>query len=287
MTARRGPPHPQQNASETKQANITPVKKDVHNQCGDSEPRRKETIEVLRPATRQQTRKGRQTTNGLLKIQLRRGLSLTGPKVALSECVPMGTKVKSKQVQTLLSDSGRSRGADQVESMDVDLLVEELRKTKIELHETQQRLADKTMELQAALSFLNHIDTLSGGDVIEIARSLNADIFQVAAHIVDELTLPELTIQEPQGSGYGEALKQAYMTLGHDLANALRVEAERGFNRITVQVSLQVCLVTFCTNVINRWTPEAHESIVWEDIYKRVLAKGRFAFGIRSHTTYL
>ncbi|KAF5374604.1 hypothetical protein D9615_008994 [Tricholomella constricta] len=186
-----------------------------------------------------------------------------------------------------VKEMSEERDADETEAMErvgatstshstlmetLELMKRELWQARVQNTQTQKLLDEKSAELEGALSFLNQSNFLSGADIVGLTKSLNVDILQGAAYMADVLDC-SISLTERGTAEYEKALEQTYASLGRDLAEALRKEAEWGSDKFAVQISLQVCMVTFCANVILSWSAEDHESGVLEDLYKRVFVK--------------
>ncbi|KAG5350994.1 hypothetical protein C0989_008356 [Termitomyces sp. Mn162] len=161
-------------------------------------------------------------------------------------------------------------------------MVEQLRLMEAKLRRADEisrlkvALDEKTKELDAAISFMNVREPLSGAEIITLANAFNDEVFQGAAHIAEGLgsskhRYPEYQKRIAQCKGEYE---QALMSLGPNLLEDLTAEGEDYSNGyFLLQVAMQVCMVNFGVNVLQCWSPDKNEHKVTDQIYQRILSK--------------
>ncbi|KAG6885088.1 hypothetical protein C0993_005971 [Termitomyces sp. T159_Od127] len=143
------------------------------------------------------------------------------------------------------------------------------------ISELEVALDEKSKELDAATSFMNVTEPLSVADIISLANSFNDKVFQVAAYIAESLGFSKHRRRRHQTRTYQGEYKQASMSLGsHLLRDLLQEREDRSSECFLLQISLQVCMVTFGANVVRSWSPKDEEHRIMDQIYRRILSKG-------------
>ncbi|KAG5644295.1 hypothetical protein DXG03_008713 [Asterophora parasitica] len=172
---------------------------------------------------------------------------------------------------------------------EISVLKDELYRAA-EHHEiTRTQLLERTAELQSAQLFFSQADSLSGAEVIAIARALNAEILQSAAFMADALDYTEGRSLSPEELSIRKAV------LGEDLFQALlsrKGQEEDDPDPTLVQLALQVCLVDCCKMILESWTltGSGQESFL-KDIYAEIISRekqstaGRWRSMLHSHAT--
>ncbi|EAU92050.1 hypothetical protein CC1G_06037 [Coprinopsis cinerea okayama7 len=126
---------------------------------------------------------------------------------------------------------------------EVQRLDGELGKLKREHGEAQRLLDVRAQELAGAQAFLTKADSLSGGDVISMIETLNAEIMQLSAHMAESFS-PMFAISDeersvsPLSAGSGTALLEEAAVVkssGDDDASFPRTESPQEFMDSEVQ----------------------------------------------------
>ncbi|KAG6901749.1 hypothetical protein C0995_008314 [Termitomyces sp. Mi166 len=151
-----------------------------------------------------------------------------------------------------------------------------LRKAEEWISQLELALDEKSKELDAAVSFMNVIEPLSSADIIGLANTFNAEVFQGAAYIAESLASSRHRHRgyQKRTAQYTDEYKQALMSLGPDLLQDLIEEAkDHSGNFFLLRVALQVCMVTFGVNVLQTWSSDTDEHRVTDQIYRRILSQ--------------
>ncbi|KAG6918265.1 hypothetical protein DXG01_015639 [Tephrocybe rancida] len=163
-------------------------------------------------------------------------------------------------------------------------LEKQLKQAKENLHRAEQRIShleaaleERNGELDATVSFAGVARSFSGADIIDLANAFNLEVFQSAAYIAESLNPMRRwsrRLRQKVAAGAREpAFDQAKLSLGMDLLQELIKEGENDSGKFLLQVSLQVCMVTFGANVLQSWSSDLIEHRVTDEIYQRITRK--------------
>ena len=144
-----------------------------------------------------------------------------------------------------------------------------IQKLEGELARTNELLAARSKELSAAQPFLSTTDRKSEADVLGIVRSLNENIFQIAANLTEEWE----KLRSSRRDRF-EPSKEDMNTLSQSLGSALVYKARY---RIPVGLTflIQTCLCDFATCITSSWTNNKELSILGS-VYQHLSASGEY-----------
>ncbi|KAG6826283.1 hypothetical protein H0H92_000453 [Tricholoma furcatifolium] len=182
-------------------------------------------------------------------------------------------KLAQGELDDLRHDLDEARQQNKEFTARCSQLIQEVNVAKEQLHraealqkQTHQQLIDRTTELQNAQLFLNQADSLSGADIIGIAKELNAEILQVAAVMADSL---EYTGAEEKCKDEAE-LTAVVRMIGEGLTEVLVAQRPHlGEDPTAVQLALQVCLVHCTNDIIRSWTLGGDDSCL-SNVYREI-----------------
>ncbi|KAF9025799.1 hypothetical protein BDZ89DRAFT_1068047, partial [Hymenopellis radicata] len=159
--------------------------------------------------------------------------------------------------------------ASQSMSRQNDMLRQELLQATTALsNERSQRkderllLDTRARELRDAQVFLDKADNCSVTDVIDAVRSLNSEIFQLTATIVDDL---EPSFASEPGNG-----NQKETLLGSRMIELLTSRGNDDMREGILQIALQAVLGNCCVSSINSWHASTSPSTFLDDLYRRI-----------------
>jgi alanyl-tRNA synthetase len=139
--------------------------------------------------------------------------------------------------------------------------------------DSQELLDTQRQELQRARAFLNTTDSYSGGDIIEMLHTLNSEVFQAVAIIID-------TIEEthPSDGGYcfadeGSAVEKIEGALGDEVRVLLQRNGVEGDDIAIVQAALQTILNIALEHVCRLWFNGPLVDQVLKDVYGQIRAQ--------------
>lgn len=159
------------------------------------------------------------------------------------------------------------------QSEQLQMMTSHLRQAEDLHRQTLELLEVKTSELKGAQAFLSKEDSLAGADLIGMVGTLNAEILQVAAFMVDSLEDLE---RDHMDEGDGPPLKPS-VNLGEHIIQALKAGlGQSDFDPLPAQVALQVCLVSVSSWIIQSWIPGLwrYDSML-SGIYNDIRATGK------------
>lgn len=165
-----------------------------------------------------------------------------------------------------------------------DRQLEEITVLKTNLYRVEEQyktthglLQEKIAELKGAETFINQADSMSGADIITLVNSLNNEILQGAAFMADSLEF----CQDPPSSNevISRATKRAGMILGGEFIQALNFQRCRDktkFDPMLVQIALQICMTSFCVNIVHSWAPHFEVNEGLRELYIRIHSSGKY-----------
>ncbi|TFK20847.1 hypothetical protein FA15DRAFT_599018 [Coprinopsis marcescibilis] len=118
---------------------------------------------------------------------------------------------------------------------------------------TNALLDARTAELKGAQTFLNKADLFSVGDVKRMLTTLNAEILQCSAWIVDKVF--DLLGDIGQGNVTKEDLRVVDMSIGKQLRSTLEKNLVTANDPLPLQVALQVVPINHCSNILRKFDP--------------------------------
>jgi hypothetical protein len=146
-------------------------------------------------------------------------------------------------------------------------------------HQRTLRLLEaKTSTLKGVQAFLTKEDSFSGGDVIAMVDTLNAEILQIAAFIADRLddTPKDLNAATDEAKA---AHNIAVDSLGESMVRILEsrsVQPKLDDDTMELQIALQFCLTYSCHSIIESWIPGCWKrGSLLADIHSRIFEKGQ------------
>lgn len=126
-----------------------------------------------------------------------------------------------------------------------------------EVHEgTVELLKTRTLELNAAETFLNKADSSSGADVIGMVEALNGEIFQTAATIAEAFKFGEKQIEDSEDllSAHGDVVD----ILGTRMTDLLRSSSHHD-DQLLIQLALQAAMCAYMEWIITSWYFEGRD----------------------------
>ncbi|KAF9068281.1 hypothetical protein BDP27DRAFT_1448480 [Rhodocollybia butyracea] len=136
----------------------------------------------------------------------------------------------------------------------------------------QELLDTQRQELQGTRAFLNMFDSYSGGDIIEMLNTLNAEIFQAAAAITD------MTERARRDGGSHRRSDDASVvevrrTLGDEVGVLLQRIEIGGESVAIVQAALQTSLNIAVKRICRSWSKEGSVGKALNDVYVQIRAQ--------------
>ncbi|KAL0573589.1 hypothetical protein V5O48_008366 [Marasmius crinis-equi] len=142
------------------------------------------------------------------------------------------------------------------------------------LASNRQLLEQRTQELQSAQSYLNPARVYSGAELIHLAESVNTEILNAAASIVDNVE-----ISPPDTAGVID-LNIPYVSdelrsiLGDDVLGALEIARSKRLEdtlRAILQSAMQAVIVFHLAHMVNAWSLGDHtQSNLLQGIYREI-----------------
>ncbi|KAJ7578244.1 hypothetical protein C8J56DRAFT_719552, partial [Mycena floridula] len=120
--------------------------------------------------------------------------------------------------------------------------------------EVSELLETRSKELKGVQAFLSTADSFSGADITSMVQSLNTEIHQIAANLVDELPW-DAALEADQ-----EAIDVAREAVGERVVHLLVSKRSHEYFEPLLQSAVQASLVGFCRGQILKWT-DSDESL--------------------------
>ena len=208
--------------------------------------------------------------------------------------MPSPSEARKKEIERLLEEIRRLDSAKalvekeagkkicdlerkiQLQDQDIRNLRERLRISEERHSQTKRLLDDRTAELKGAQVFLTTADRYSGADIIKMAESLNAEIFQVSALMAELLADAPIVEDSVQRAQYIQEY-QGYLDggrkiLGSRIVDYLITESTKiRVDPLPLQLAFQALLTGWCIHEVNHFCEgPAGESLkqIYEHIYK-------------------
>ena len=164
-------------------------------------------------------------------------------------------------------------------------LEQKLRISQEQRSQTTKLLDDRTAELKGAQAFLTTADRYSGADIIQMAESLNAEIFQASALMAELLVdapVVEDSVQHRQNiQRYGKYLEDGRTLMGSWLVDHLATKSmEIRVDPLPLQLAFQALFTWWCVYEVDRFCGGSTGKGL-KQIYTRICKSGK-SF-IRTH----
>ena len=159
-------------------------------------------------------------------------------------------------------------------------LEQRLRISQEQRSQTTKLLDDRTAELKGAQAFLTTADRYSGADIIKMAESLNAEIFQASALmaelLVDAPSVIEDSVQQNQYiQRYKEHSKYGRKVMGSRLFDHLATKSrEIRVDPLPLQLAFQAVFTSWCVHEVGRFC-EGPAGKSLKQIYRRIYKSGK------------
>ena len=168
-------------------------------------------------------------------------------------------------------------------------LEQKLRISQEQRSQTTKLLDDRTAELKGAQAFLTTADRYSGADIIKMAESLNAEIFQASALMAELLVdapVIENSVQQKQYiQRYKEHLEHGRKVMGSRLYDHLAKSKEIRVDPLPLQLAFQAVFTSWCVNEVGRFCDgPAGKSL--KQIYRRIYRSGKSFIRRHPDTSY-
>ena len=169
---------------------------------------------------------------------------------------------------------------------------ENIRNLEQKLHISQEQhsrtvklLDDRTAEIKGAQAFLTTADRYSGADIIKMAESLNAEIFQSSAMTAELLVDAPVIEDSEQPRQYIQKYeKHLRKVLGSQLFDHLATKSrEIRVDPLPLQLAFQALLTSWCAYEINQFC-DGPTGRSLKQIYDRIYKSGK-SFIIRHPDT--
>ncbi|KZT22438.1 hypothetical protein NEOLEDRAFT_1149978 [Neolentinus lepideus HHB14362 ss-1] len=205
-------------------------------------------FEELREAVREAVREAARDRDAMIEHENRRRVETESALVQLHQLQ-----------QEKERDVGRWREA--LMSRDSKIAELETRCTSLgrQLVERDKLLEARTTELQVAQTFLAKTDTRSATEIKNMVSDLNADVFQMAATIADNVDFGRRA--EQWRADTTEAHNSVQRWLGRDLA----FELGRTDDSSILQIALQAVICCCCNDIVSGWPVNVGEEQVLEN----------------------
>lgn len=170
-------------------------------------------------------------------------------------------------------------GKIRVQDEDIRNLKQRLRISEEQHSQTTKLLDDRTAELKGAQAFLTTADRYSGADIIKMAESLNAEIFQASALMAEMLVdapVMEDSDQERQSiQKYKEFLDESRRLIGSQLFDHLIIKSSGiRVDPFPLQLAFQALFTWWCVYEASHFCEgPAGQSL--KQIYKRIYESGK------------
>ena len=164
-------------------------------------------------------------------------------------------------------------------------LEQKLRISQEQRSQTTKLLDDRSAELKGAQAFLTTADRYSGADIIKMAESLNAEIFQASA-LMAELLVDAPVVEDSKQQrhciqGYEEYLEHGRKVMGSRLFDHLAVKfREIRVDPLPLQLAFQALFTSWCVYEVGHFC-EGTTGKNLKEIYRRIHGSGKFF--IRRH----
>ena len=158
-------------------------------------------------------------------------------------------------------------------------LEQKLRISQEKRSQTTKLLDDRTAELKESQAFLMISDRYSGADIIEMAESLNAEIFQASALmaelLVDAPAVEDSVQQRQKLQRYEKYLKLGRKEIGSRLFDHLATKSrEIRVDPLPLQLAFQAVFTSWCVYEVNHFCKgPTGESL--KQIYRGIYKSGR------------
>jgi hypothetical protein len=158
-------------------------------------------------------------------------------------------------------------------------LEQKLRISQEQRSQTTKLLDDRTAELKGAQAFLTTADRYSGADIIKMADSLNAEIFQASALmaelLVDAPVVEDSVQQRRYIQKYEKNLEHGRKVMGPRLFDHLTTKSrEIRVDPLPLQLAFQALFTWLCVYEVNHFCEgQTGESL--KQIYKRIYQSGK------------
>lgn len=165
-------------------------------------------------------------------------------------------------------------------------LEQKLRISQEQRSQTTKLLDDRTAELKGAQTFLTTADRYSGSDIIKMAESLNAEIFQASALMAELLVdapLVEDSIKQGQYvQKYKDNLEYGRKVIGSRLFDHLTTKSRAiRVDPLPLQLAFQALFTSWCVYEVDHFC-EGPTGKSLKEIYRRIY-KSRKSF-IKRHS---
>ena len=152
--------------------------------------------------------------------------------------------------------------ANQRQERENQSLKEQLRLAEQQLAHTSNLLQIRTVALQGVETFLDKADRYSGSGIIAMVDTLNAEIFQMAAHIADLHEDPSMVATAAQRreimSKQATGINNTSPHIGRELFDYLvKYGGDAHFHSLSLQLALQSVITRWCAFMTQRFTGDA------------------------------
>ena len=158
-------------------------------------------------------------------------------------------------------------------------LEQRLRISEEQRSQTTKILDERTAELKGAQAFLTTADQHSGADIIKMAESLNAEIFQASAMMAELLVdapVVEDSVQHRQHmQRYKKYLEHGQKEIGSQLFDHLATKSgEIRIDPLPLQLAFQALFTSWCFYEVDQFC-EGPTGESLKQIYKRIYKSGK------------
>ena len=168
-------------------------------------------------------------------------------------------------------------------------LEQKLRISEEQRSQTTKLLDDRTAELKGAQVFLTTADRYSGADIIKMAESLNAEIFQASALmaelLVDAPVVKDSEQRKQQLHKYKNYVEHSRKIMGSQLFDHLATKSrEIRVDPFPLQLAFQALFTSWCVHEVHQFC-EGPTGQSLKQIYKRIYKSGKSFFRIHPDTS--
>ena len=162
---------------------------------------------------------------------------------------------------------------------DIRILEQKLRIFQEQRSQTTKLLDDRTAELKGAQAFLTTADRYSGADIIKMAESLNAEIFQASALMAELLVdapVAEDSVQHKRYiQKYRKNLEHGRKEIGSRLFDYLATKSkEIRVDPFPLQLAIQALFTSWCVYEVDQFC-EGSTGESLKQIYNRICKSGK------------
>ncbi|PCH36692.1 hypothetical protein WOLCODRAFT_82780 [Wolfiporia cocos MD-104 SS10] len=183
---------------------------------------------------------------------------------------------KAADINGILQDQvANERNARDREYQRHRQVVKEHSRTLAKMNEKHENVVDlletRSAELRVAQTYLTKADNLSDADILRMFEALNSHIYQLSAHLADNIQLDRGSLSTPQ-TWITEATEILDGVVGAELIQLL-AKSPHSELPVCIQFALQSRMVGFANMVISTWNfHDLEHNKLYNDVYMQLRA---------------